>query len=400
VAYAGRPTPRSSSRSERIPRYSILLPTRNGAALLEGCLRSVLDQPYADFELVVSDNASDDGTPELLARVADDPRVKLLRQERPLGVTDNWNRALAASTGERVGLLGDDDVLLPGYFERADRLLAQHHDPDVLLFNAVAFAFPGFAGSTKSAYADPFYVARAPVPSDGVLAKPVRRGIVEDLFRFDFPIPLNMQIVLVKRATMEELPDGLFKPPFPDFYALVGLMLSDVDWVISPDRLAVVGVSPKSFGRTVHSSTSRDSARDYLGIDPSFPRRLPGSEVMNGHYETLMVLKADFADALQGIEIDRAEYAWQQAYSWYVQRRLGSLTTKDVADRLRMLGGDDWVGLSRLLAQRLRPEKVRRRIRMGQASAMSTLWPGMCELPEVDDLASFVTWLEAQRPRS
>jgi len=122
------------------PRYSILLPTRNGAALLDGCLRSVLDQRYADFELVVSDNASDDGTPELLTRVAGDPRVKLLRQDEPLGVTDNWNRALAASTGERIGLLGDDDVLLPGYFERADRLLEQHGDPDVLVFNAAACA--------------------------------------------------------------------------------------------------------------------------------------------------------------------------------------------------------------------------------------------------------------------
>lgn len=284
--------------------------------------------------------------------LAGDPRLKLLRQDEPLGVTDNWNRALVASSGERIGLLGDDDVLLPGYFERADALLEKHADPDVLLFNAVAFAFPGFAGSSESAYADPFYVPAAPLPADGPLPKPLRRGIVEDLFRFNFPIPLNMQIVLVTRSAMEQLPHGLFKPPFPDFYALVRLMLSDVDWAVSPERLAVVGVSPKSFGRTVHSSTSTDSARNYLGIDLSFQDRLPGSEVMNGHYETLMVLKADFAEALRGVEIDRSEYAWQQAYSWYVQRRLGSLTTRDVVDRLRMLRGDDWIGLSRLLAKR------------------------------------------------
>lgn len=383
-----------------MPRYSILLPTRNGAALLEGCLRSVLDQRYAGFELVVSDNASDDATPEILARFSGDPRLKLLRQDESLGVTDNWNRALDASSGERIGLLGDDDVLLPGYFERADALLEKHGDPDVLLFNAAAFAFPGFAGSPVSAYADPFYAPVAPLPTDGPLPKPLRRGIVEDLFRFDFPIPLNMQIALVARSAMERLPCGLFKPPFPDFYALVGLMLSDVEWAVSPERLAVVGVSPKSFGRTVHSSTSADSARSYLGIHPSFPDRLPGSEVMNGHYETLMVLKADFADALRGVEIDRSEYAWQQAYSWYVQRRLGSLTTKDVVDRLRMLRGDDWIGLGRLLAKRLRPGKVLRRTQLGADSAMSTLWPGMRPLPEIDDLVAFAAWVEEQHPRS
>jgi len=116
-----------------MPRYSILLPTRNGASLLEGCLGSILSQPYQDFELVVSDNASDDATPQILARHAGDPRIVLLRQEESLGVTENWNRALAASTGERIGLIGDDDVLLPGYFERADALIQRHGDPDVLL---------------------------------------------------------------------------------------------------------------------------------------------------------------------------------------------------------------------------------------------------------------------------
>ena len=123
-----------------MPRYSVLLPTRNGASLLEGTLRSVLDQPYEDFELVVSDNASDDGTPEILADAAADPRLRVLRQPRPLGVTDNWNAALAAAGGERIVLLGDDDLMLDGYFERADELLSAHGEPDVLLYNAYAFA--------------------------------------------------------------------------------------------------------------------------------------------------------------------------------------------------------------------------------------------------------------------
>ena len=47
-------------------KLSIVLPTRNGGELLEGCLRSILDQDYSDMELVVSDNASDDRTPDIL----------------------------------------------------------------------------------------------------------------------------------------------------------------------------------------------------------------------------------------------------------------------------------------------------------------------------------------------
>ena len=147
-----------------------------------------------------------------------------------------------------------------------------------------------------------------------------------------------MQTALPARRVVGKLPGPLFKPPFPDFYVLIGLMLAgDVSWAISPERLVVIGVSPKSFGQTVHSAQSVNKAKDYLGIDPKFPGHLPGSEVMNGHYETLEVLKADFPRELDGIDIDRHEYVWQQAYSWYVQRRLGSLSTQDVARRLKLL---------------------------------------------------------------
>ena len=381
-----------------MPRYSVLLPTRNGAALLEGCLRSVLDQDYEDFELVVSDNASEDETPEILARYASDPRIRLLRQERALGVTDNWNAALTASSGERITLLGDDDALLPGYFQRADALVERHGDPDVLLYNGCAFAFPGFAGSKVSSYADPFFEIKPPVPSDGELSAALRQRIIGHLFRFDFPIPLNMQTGLVAQRAIAELPDGLFKPPFPDFYAFGGLLVSDVRWAISPERLVVVGVSPKSFGRTVHSSESIRQAQSYLGIDPRFRGRLPGSEVMNGHYETLLALKADFAE-LTGVEIDRHEYVWQQAYSWYVQYRLGSLSTKDVLHRARLLGVGDWAGLAQLFARRLRPGVLRRRMVRDDDSATATLWPGMRPAPEISDIAEFVVWIEVTRPR-
>lgn len=380
-------------------RYSVLLPTRNGASLLEGCLRSVLDQPYVDFELVISDNASEDATPEILARHASDPRVRILRQDRPLGVTDNWNAALAASSGARITVLGDDDALMPGYFERADALIERHDDPDVLLHNARAFAYPGFAGSRVSQYADPFYEPAAPVPVEGDLSLALRRELVGHLFRFDFPIPLNLQTALVARRAIAGLPAGLFKPPFPDFYALGGLMLTVPRWVISPERLVVVGVSPKSFGQTVHSSGSAGKARAYLGIDPRFAGHLPGSEVMNGHYETLLALKADFSAALEGVDIDRSEYVWQQAYSWYVQRRLGSLTNREVLQRAGLLGRRDWIGLGRLFAQRLRPGALQRRLRLGGESAAATLWPGMRPAPDIADIVEFVAWIEQRAPR-
>jgi hypothetical protein len=380
-----------------MPRYSVLLPTRNGASLLEGCLRSVLAQDYSDFELVISDNASDDGTAAIVARAGDDPRVKVLRQPELLDVTSNWNAALAATTGDRIVLLGDDDVLLDGYFERADELMERHGEPDVLLYNAYAYAFPGFEGSTEGHWADPFYSPEPWIPREGDVPRDVRRRIVQAEFAFQFPMHLNMQTALVQRHAAEALPAGLFKPPFPDFYALTALLLTAERWVMSPEKLVVVGVSPKSFGRTINNAAaSIEAGKDYLGIDPQFPGYLPGSQIMNGHYETLLALKADLPREFAGIEIARDEYAWQQAYSWYAQRRRGSLTTADVGHRLRMLEMRDWAGLGRLFAKRLRPGRVRKWTQISPDGGPSQAWPGMQPIPEARTIAEFAEWLRTR----
>lgn len=382
------------------PRYSVLLPTRQGASLLEACVRSVLDQPYEQMELVVSDNNSDDGTAEILAGFAGDPRLRVIEQTETLGVTDNWNAALAASSGDLIVLLGDDDLLLDGYFERADELRERHGQPDVLLYNGYAFAFPGFSGAAESHWASPFFAPNARLPRDGELTPELRRQLVGELFRFEFPMHLNMQTALVARSAVERLPAGLFKPPFPDFYGLAGLLLTARSWAMSSEQLVVVGVSPKSFGRTVNSSGALDEGRNYLGIDPKFPGHLPGSEIMNGHYETLLALKRDFPGELADVEIDRDEYVWQQIYAWYVQRRLSSLTNPDVLRRARLLSARDWAGFARLLAKRVRPGRVGRRLAIDPKGDPAQLWPGMQPLPEVSNISEFASWLEARERTS
>lgn len=372
-------------------RFSVLLPTRNGGPLIAGAVHSVLDQEYDDAELIVSNNASQDGTAEILAEF-DDPRLRVLTLDSPVGVTENWNHCLAHATGDYVMLLGDDDVLLPGYFQRAEMLLGAAGSPDVLLYNGFAYAFPGFAGSPHSHYADPFYSPAARLPLDGPVPLDQRRRTVGGMFAFRFDVHLNMQTALVARTAIEQLRAGCFRPPFPDFYALNALMLTVGRWVMSSERLVVVGVSPKSFGRTIHSS---DQARGlaYLGIEPAFAGQLPGSEIVNGTYETLLALKADYGPELAGIEIDRAEYVVQQLYAWFVQARLGSLSLSDVGRRARLLGGRDWALAAGLLARRARPAALRRRLDLDRDDPAAQLWPGMRPVPGVNDIGEFAHWI-------
>jgi hypothetical protein len=98
---------------------SIGIPVRNGADRLETAVRSVLAQDHADIEVVISDNASTDGTQELCRELArQDGRISYYRQHRDLRVIGNFVEVLNRSRGELFRWLGDDDLLEPDYVSR------------------------------------------------------------------------------------------------------------------------------------------------------------------------------------------------------------------------------------------------------------------------------------------
>jgi glycosyltransferase involved in cell wall biosynthesis len=95
------------------------VPVRNGEAFLRRALDSVLAQDFEDFEIVVSDNASDDATPEILRDYAQrDTRLRLHAHAENVGVLENVNRVFDLARGEFVRLLGVDDWLEPTYLSR------------------------------------------------------------------------------------------------------------------------------------------------------------------------------------------------------------------------------------------------------------------------------------------
>lgn len=107
-------------------RFSVLLPTRNGGRYLANCVDSVLDQDYDDFELVISDNANTDETPDIIKSFSDNRHVRAIHQKKPLSVVDNWTAAYESSQGKYIIMLGDDDLLLPGYFRHMEAAPLPH----------------------------------------------------------------------------------------------------------------------------------------------------------------------------------------------------------------------------------------------------------------------------------
>jgi glycosyltransferase involved in cell wall biosynthesis len=105
---------------------------RNGEQHLVESARSALDQDYSRLELLISDNASDDGTEEICRQLARaDSRVRYHRHPHDIGLVPNFNSVLQRARGAYFKWIGDDDRLVPTYASRCAELLDD--DPELIL---------------------------------------------------------------------------------------------------------------------------------------------------------------------------------------------------------------------------------------------------------------------------
>jgi glycosyltransferase involved in cell wall biosynthesis len=95
------------------PLVTIGIPSYQSADFIAEAVSSALSQDFTDLEVVVVDDASTDGTLEVLAGF-DDPRLRVLVNDGNVGPGRNWNRVLEEARGRYVKVMGCDDVLLPG----------------------------------------------------------------------------------------------------------------------------------------------------------------------------------------------------------------------------------------------------------------------------------------------
>jgi hypothetical protein len=108
------------------PRVSVVVPAYNSVAFIDATMRSILAQTFTDFELLVSDHSSTNGTWEALQRFTDDPRVRLSRLPYGGGAPANFNAVTNLATGEFLKLVCGDDLLYPENLSLQVAALAAH----------------------------------------------------------------------------------------------------------------------------------------------------------------------------------------------------------------------------------------------------------------------------------
>ena len=114
------------------PHVTIGMPVYNGERFLVETLESLLAQTYRDFEIVISDNGSTDGTRRICEAFArKDPRILYHREEENRGAAWNYNRVVALARGRYFKWAAHDDLCMPTYLERC--VDALDSDPAVVL---------------------------------------------------------------------------------------------------------------------------------------------------------------------------------------------------------------------------------------------------------------------------
>jgi glycosyltransferase involved in cell wall biosynthesis len=114
------------------PTYSVLVPAYRTEAFIAELVESVIAQTRTDWELIVVDDASDDGVSERVRPYLGDPRIRLIRNERNRGVSSSRNVAARTARGRFLSFIDSDDVLRSDFLEQISAVIEPLQNPGIV----------------------------------------------------------------------------------------------------------------------------------------------------------------------------------------------------------------------------------------------------------------------------
>lgn len=248
-------------RQSPCPKISIIIPTRNGIRYLPYAIDSVLSQKDETFELIISDNHSSDGTAEFL-RSIDDPRCRIVRPPSLLSMVEHFEFALATAQGDWVTTLGDDDGIMPFFFENLRRLRLDDIRTEAIVFRRAYYFWDGCG----ELHGD-VVVINYPFPrrcyTNNKWSLFLCTSSIIDYMR----LPQAYTTGLVRRRYIEKIKaktEGIFfHGEAPDAASAVALSLHARDHHRVEEPIFWTGTSPKSTGFSQASSQDKTRAVEF-----------------------------------------------------------------------------------------------------------------------------------------
>jgi glycosyltransferase involved in cell wall biosynthesis len=186
------------------PRVTLGIAAFNGERYLAEAIESCLGQDYADFELLIVDDASTDSTPAVIARYAADPRVRVVTHPENRGIAAAYNSIVEHARGELIARLGHDDIALPDRLRRQVAVFDAHPDTGVAHGDAITIDASGkVVGEWRSGEFDEAGLVATLVRRHNYLVDPttmIHRRVYEAVGRYDAAYPMCNDFDLWLRA--------------------------------------------------------------------------------------------------------------------------------------------------------------------------------------------------------
>lgn len=346
-----------------MPRFSIVMPTRNRAAILPWAVQSALAQDHDDFEVVVSNNDSSDDTREQVAKL-DHPRLRYVETDRTLPMPDSWEFAIGHARGDWVGILCDDDALAPHCLSR----LAAHLDELAEAGRPVEMAYwPRFHYTFPDWHDAELRNSLVLRPTSGRATlrdtAPMLRTWFETCdYHVDAPMLLNgfVSRALVERVQREA--GRFFIAPAPDVGASVSMLCETDRMLYVDDVMGIVGMGRQSIGGDqIHrgaSGVAKEFEAEFQGdIFTRVPFKV--NMIATTVTDTLAGCKERLADRLAGYEIDWEAF-WTACHRELRARRADGWNTDQVVEELTRRMDEAVPGLSERLREGDREDERRR----------------------------------------
>jgi glycosyltransferase involved in cell wall biosynthesis len=288
----------------KAPLFSIVIPTYNRSELVQGAVRSVLGQTFEDFEVVVSDNCSQDDTREVVERF-EDPRVRYVRTPSHGVIADSWEFARCQARGALVMMLSDDDALVHNALAR----FAEEHrrqGADFLFCNLAEYRDRSFLGPQRNTVSCKAFSGKTRLVTVEELLRPMFA------FRPTFDMHPSAFIFAARLADQVVQRCGrFFQTNGVEYFAwpLAGVFSKSIVYIDAP--LVILGRTAKSWGSTLVLSNPGKQQIQKMISDAAQNRDwvpLTNFTLANLMAEGMLLGKRLFPDELQPYPFDEQQY--------------------------------------------------------------------------------------------
>ena len=254
-------------------KYSILIPTFNRKKYLENTIKTILNQKYNNYELIISDSGSTDDTWNYLSQL-NNSNLKIFKPTKKLSEVENFEYIISKAKGEWVILIGDDDGVLPDFFINLDKIIEKYPDAEAISSNAGFY----YHENVKDLYGN--RVISYNHLSNKIAKKNSNISLLFCILgiysRLD--VPMLYTTGVVKRSLIEKIKkkglNKIFHSIIEDYYSMVAILFETKYYIKSYKPLFWVGTSKSSSGRGLAVYENNKNVDHYLRLSENISENL------------------------------------------------------------------------------------------------------------------------------